>query len=509
MAEGKLPNFARLTQNGASGQLFSTIPITAPSWSSIYTGKNSGKHGIYSPLYQRNGSYDVGIIHSGLRRARDMWEIAGEKGVKACVVNAPATYPPRPLNGDLVVGHYAPESASNFCYPPELKDKVEKVVGKFQVYPGQKYTASGKLAEFRDAMLRTLKLTEYLLDDIDWRLAFVVFREIDEAQHVFIGDPKMLETIYGWMDTYLGRLLEKMDGNTFVVVVSDHGAIEIRSRIDTVTPLIMNGWLSVKTAGTSTRLKLFRGFISAGAKLRLTPLVEFPAFQLVAKFAKKKVVGLHVSTARSVSNLVNWERTKAYPYLTMGYRVNLQGREPRGIVPPEEYEELREKLVQLLLAMKDEKTGSPVFKFVARREDVFKGPYLEDAPDVYGLFNDGYWPYVWRSSVETLMTPTLTWRGAHASTGIFMLGGPGVKSGLKAEGLTVTDIAPTVLYLLGVPVPSDMDGNIRSDCLSQEIVEALPLVRSEASESKEVAGGLSKDEELAVEDNLRKLGYLD
>jgi len=509
VGEGKLPNFARMIRNGASGDLLAKIPVTAPSWSTIYTGKNSGKHGIYSPLYQRPGTYDVGIIHSGLRRSQDMWEIAGNYGVKSCVVNTPATYPPRPFKGNLVVGHYAPEGTQNYTYPPELAEAVNKVIGEFRVYPAQRYSEAAKLVEFRDALARTMALTEYMIDHYDWRLTFAVFREVDEAQHIFVGDPETLALVYGWMDNILGRLLAKVDDRTFVMVVSDHGACEIRQRVDIVTPLVRSGLLSLVKVKQSRRVKMIRAGLVALAKLRITKLFDFPPLRKLTNMAKRRIVGLHVSTARSVSSLVDWEHTQAYPYLTMGYRVNLKGREPKGTVDPADYDKVVAKLIDILKAMKDKETGGPIHHWILPKEKIFSGPFLDDAPDVYSLPKDGYWPYVWQSTVETLMTSTLTWKGAHASNGIFILNGPGVVKGKLVEGATNEDVAPTSLYLLGVPVPEDMDGKARTEALEPGLVERLPLVTSGQSAIQAVGGGITKEEEDRIEENLRKLGYLD
>ncbi|HKT21183.1 MAG TPA: alkaline phosphatase family protein [Nitrososphaerales archaeon] len=508
--EGKLPNFAKMMQKGVTGDLFAKIPVTAPSWSTIYTGKNSGKHGIYSPLYQRPGTYDVGIIHSGLRMSQDLWEVAAAKGVACYVVNTPATYPPRPFNGKLVVGHYAPEGTSNYCYPPEIAEEVMNVLGKFQVYPAQRYSEAAKLLEFRDALARTMALTEHMMDKNDWRLTFVVFREVDEAQHIFIEKPETLSLVYGWMDTFIGRLLDKVDDKTFVMVVSDHGACPIRQRIDVVSPLIRSGMLKLTPVGKqSRRVKMIRAGLVALARLRITKLFDFPPLRKLSTMVRRRVMGLHVSTARSISTLVDWDHTLAYPYLTMGYRVNLKGREPKGVVDPADYDKVVARLVGILKEMKDAETGKPIHKFILPGKEAFNGPCLDDSPDVYGLPLDGYWPYVWQSTVETLMTPTLTWKGAHASSGVFILNGPGVRQGIRLPEVTNEDVAPMALYLLGVPIPEDMDGKVRKEGLSPSLIEELPILRSAGSGLKGVGTGITKEEENLIEENLRKLGYLD
>ena len=308
------------------------------------------------------------------------------------------------------------------------------------------------------------------------------FREVDEAQHIFIGKPDTLSIVYGWMDTFLGRLMKKVDSKTFVMVVSDHGACEIHQRFDIVTPLVRNGLLSLTPVGQSRQVRMLRAGLTAAAKLRITKLFDFPPLRRLSNLVRRRVVGLHVSTARSISKLVNWDRTAAYPYLTMGYRVNLKGREPNGTVDPADYDKVVAKLVQIMNGLKDSETGKPVLQFVLPRGEAFSGPYLDEAPDVYGLPVDGYWPYVWQPSVETLMTPTLTWKGAHASHGVFILNGPGVKKGLKLETVTNEDVAPMALYLLGVPVPNDMDGKVRTEAFESSFLESLPITIKPARE---------------------------
>ena len=108
-----------------------------------------------------------------------------------------------------------------------------------------------------------------------------------------------------------------------------------------------------------------------------------------------------------------------------------------------------------------------------------------------------------------MMTPTLTWKGAHASSGIFILNGPGVRPGVKLEEVTNEDVAPTALYLLGVPIPEDMDGKVRKEGFDASLIDRLPMLSSGGSGLQGVGGGITKEEEDRIEENLRKLGYLD
>ena len=213
---------------------------------------------------------------------------------------------------------------------------------------------------------------------------------------------------------------------------------------------------------------------------------------------------------------VDWERTRAYAGRSSGESVwiNLRGRDPRGIVEPgAEYEALRDQVIEALLSLRDPESGSPVVAGAWRKEELYRGPQLPWLPDV--LFQVSPYPYLPtdRLSVEGLfeeIAPSVG-GGRHRPEGILIAVGVPFRRGGTVQGATIADIAPTVLYLLGLPVPEDMDGRVLEGLFTPEYLEAHPIQRGPAVGGGERPAGpspYSEDEMEQIAENLRGLGYL-
>jgi len=123
--EGKLPNFQKLRENGTWGKLKSTTPpFSAPAWTSIVTGCNPGKHGIYG--FESTGTLEPHLINSRHRKVPAIWSFLTSIGMKSIVVNVPGTYPPEKINGAMITGLLTPSRDSNFTYPKDIKERLTK-----------------------------------------------------------------------------------------------------------------------------------------------------------------------------------------------------------------------------------------------------------------------------------------------------------------------------------------------------------------------------------------------
>ncbi|MDI6772679.1 MAG: alkaline phosphatase family protein [bacterium] len=226
----------------------------------------------------------------------------------------------------------------------------------------------------------------------------------------------------------------------------------------------------------------------------------------------------------------DWSRTSAYVLdtgdATEGRRIrlNVRGREPNGIVEMgEEYERHRERIATGVLALRDE-CGRPLVSHVHRREDLYQGPYVEDGPDLVvgfaeGVGGVGSTPELYGySSDGPISTPSVTGNsGNHRKEGIFVACGKGIHRG-KVVAPAIVDLAPTILHLLGVRVPADMDGRILEEILvpaayQTQRAEPSPAAAPEAGETAPYAGeppsAYTPHERQQVEDRLRRLGYME
>ena len=132
--KGSLPNLKRLIENGSSGILQSTIPPVSPAaWSTFITGQNPGSHGIYNFFDIWPNTYKLRILNASMRKGKSFWKYAEEAGKRVCLINVPFTFPPEKVNGVVIAGMDTPSYDSDFMYPKELKDEIERHVGKYRV----------------------------------------------------------------------------------------------------------------------------------------------------------------------------------------------------------------------------------------------------------------------------------------------------------------------------------------------------------------------------------------
>jgi predicted AlkP superfamily phosphohydrolase/phosphomutase len=192
IAQGQLPNLAKLVSDGVRGQLESAIPpLTPPAWTSFMTGKNPGKHGIFYFLEPQPGTYAMRYANAASRRSRTFFGLLSDAGIKVGTVNIPFTYPPEPLNGFQVSGMDTPSEKSAFIFPPELRQELESAVGKvlFDItHLGFMSTDDRReqvLGEMEKVDEQWAKIGLYLLEKHPAEVMMFTFMSIDTVQHHF------------------------------------------------------------------------------------------------------------------------------------------------------------------------------------------------------------------------------------------------------------------------------------------------------------------------------------
>jgi len=220
---------------------------------------------------------------------------------------------------------------------------------------------------------------------------------------------------------------------------------------------------------------------------------------------------------------IDWERTKVYSVGAYGnLMLNQRGREPLGTVEPgAESEQLLVELTHRLLALKDPETGEPVVEAVYRPEDLFQGPYVNEAPDLLLQLRDGVY-HVKPGSVaksgevfgltNRFKSVPLDHSGIHRLFGIMLAYGSAIRDGSEVTEAEIIDLAPTILHLLGLPIPDDMDGKVLTGMLTDAYQASHPLryadTSSETGPGEDQSDGYSAEEEAEIEERLKSLGYL-
>ena len=515
VSQGELPHFERLMREGVFGPLHSTTPpLTPPAWTSSVTGKNPGKHNIFDFFKPDPKSYERRIVSVHDRKSKAVWNILSEAGKRVGVFNVPITYPPERVNGFVVTGMLTPSGESDFAYPPELKEELMSRVG-YRMEVDLRSLVKGEEHQFLKGLSEATENRKealfYLLERSEWDFFIAVFEALDLAQHFFwrylggndggqgSSDPKLRQAIrdhYKEMDALLGRLFESLDDRCALLVYSDHGFRPLRKDVFLYNWLEERGFVRLK--------RNWEGF-----KVRALKARAFPMRWVKGLFLKD-----HLGHSHSVA-AIDWTKTKAYFFSLSGQsiRVNLKGREAEGVVERGvDYERVCERLRKELSELRDPETHELVVEKVYTREEIYKGDFVENSPDLvvetregFGL-QEGFGAELMMEARQ-FQTPR---SGDHHREGIFMLMGPGIRKGAQLESAEIIDIAPTILYLMGLPVPRDMDGKVVQGAFEEHYLETNPIeFCEETKQGEEGEYEYSEEEREEMERRLKALKYME
>lgn len=562
VAEGKLPNVARLMREGAQGLLRSTMPpMTFPAWSSFMTGKNPGKHGIFDFTEHKPGTYEVQFVNAKRRVGKTLWQILSDAGKRVCVIGVPVTFPPDPINGVMICGFESPGAGGavdeNAVHPPELLAELHQKLGGYRASAQiKKDVEQNNLSRALDKILDTIeskaRAALYLFEKEEWDCFMVLFGESDLAGHYFwrYHDPRSprydpaapdqwknaMRAVYEKLDEVVGRFLQALpqpfppplsaaDGSVVrgqwsVVIMSDHGFGGTGNKV-----LHVNRWLEQEGFLTFRRRSVIQQ-----AKTATLNAAKMAALKFLPAWVRREMLrrGSKELVNRAESFLrfgdIAWEKTQAYaeenPYYPAIW-LNVKGREPQGVVEPgADYERVRGRLIERLQAWRDPQSGAPIVEAVWRREEVYHGDCVERAPDLVVKWAlDGGYNYAYRPSrqgklpIETLSAGELNSvgfrnkNGNHRDEGILLMAGASIRRGETLIGASIMDLAPTVLHLLDLPIPDDMDGRVLTEALST--TKAVTTIQADDSEDKQFEEAYTAEESEKVKETLRGLGYID
>lgn len=526
--QGHLPNLQRLLQQGSHGNLRSTLqPLSAPAWATFMTGANQGRHGLYDFVQRQPDSYQLQITNASFIKLPLLFETVSQHGQNVLSVNVPMTFPPRPVNGVMIGGPFAPVVNSDLVYPPELGSKLLNLVDNYVLIPDFDPVHPDPLWRYMQDLVATVskhaQLTLHLLDTQPWDLCAVVFTAIDEVQHAFwhcmtvpddAPDARFrhaIRDVYQQADAAIGELLRRVDEDTIVIVMSDHGFGPLKAVVN------LNSWLA--QAGYLTFSPSRRRWRAAGVGHLATWYRRLPARWRI--MARKLLGTTRMEAVRGdvegalFTSAIEWSQTRAYA-LGAGGKIylNVAGREPGGIVQPgAEYTVVREALATQLATLSDPQTDAPLIHRVWRREELYGGPYLEAAPDLVIEWADyGYWGrgrYDIHSAPifeerRTMDFSSLPLTATHTPDGIFIACGPGIPVEGMISGAQIADVAPTILRWLGLPIPNHMDGTVLPTICDRPDV---PL-STDATPVAAQPTFYADDEAEKVAERLKGLGYL-
>lgn len=522
-AEGKLPTLARLMAQGTWGPLESTIPpMTSPAWPSFATGKYPAKHGVFDFVSAHSGTFH--IVNATDIQAPCLWDIASSYGQRVGIVNMPVTWPPHPVAGYMISGLLSPLTA-RVTWPADLLRPYERGSDRYRVMPTVQYKPGNErefLADLAALIETRTRFAACLMRDHPVDLNIVHFLAIDMVQHAMWRhmDPDhpdhvpaspfqhAILDIYQRVDHAMAELLSYTDDETVVMVMSDHGFGPLHGLVNLNILLWEQGLLHLKRSPLSLlRTTAFRQGITP--RLAYGWLNRLNLQNLVARVAK--------STRNALYNQflsfrdVDWSRTVAYSLGHMGQiYINLQGRETHGIVEPgAAYEQALDRVTTALqtLTLPD---GRPMLAQVIRRSELPGGSHATSGPDLH-IVLDGY-RYIscplFATDGRVLSQQIRGDSGSHRLYGTFIAAGPGIRTGALPAHPRIVDLTSTALYLLGCPIPADMDGRVLSEIM-EDPFSRQHIPRAEVGACLlQPSLTLSGRQEADLEWRLRGLGYL-
>ena len=491
VGEGSLPNMKKIIENSASGELRSILPgpHTAPAWVSFATGKNPGKHGI-SYMLMRKEDYELKIVSSRDVKAKALWEYMSDAGKFSCVLNVPMTYPPKPINGIIVTSWGTPALESDYTYPSSLKNELKQF--DFTLKPEYERTEESTKAIY-NLTVSKIKATEWLMKKYDWNLFVSVFFETEEMHHLYSSFldkehhyynenyEKLVMDFYGVIDAFFGKLLEKHGNDTNIIIISDHGFCAPSHYIYLNNILEKNGLFFKSTSIGAKKRGFYEKTIWALGETyqRMPGIMKGVVRRVVPKFFKERLRDTKMVDA-------DWSRTKAYCPAKIGIiHLNIKGREPEGIVEPEDYEKTRDEIIEKL---RSDTVLKGKIKGIWKREEIFSGPYTDEMPDIVISPDE---KYEFTYTTEQGMLCELKQGnviGCHTMEGLIMAHGPDIDK-TEIIGAELIDIVPTVLHMHGLAVPSDIDGRILLDLFRPEsaIKKRNPLIIPQLEQDKIIA----------------------
>jgi predicted AlkP superfamily phosphohydrolase/phosphomutase len=517
LERGVLPNFARFVKGGVHGLLRSTFPpLSPPAWISSITGCQPARHGIYHFYRHRSDpseQRDIELLTLKSLCVPTMWEWLSAHQRTGLCVNVPLTYPPQELDGVVMVsGFGTPPRAKDICWPPGALEDVLPGGERYRAdepavrdFSAESFRTTG-LASHLASEEAKMRATIALMERHPWDVGMFSFTATDRMQHFFWHDSELLERLYREIDALVGVLLEAIPPDTTIFVMSDHGFGEYQGDFLTSAFLHDKGWLVPQTTNPlrSYRMRVVRPTVERVLmRLGMTRLADrlppgLRGFQLAVPFPRWREW-----------DLVDWSKTRAY-CANFGVYVNLAGREARGIVQPgEEYESVREQIIEDLRSLEDPEGSGPLITHIHRREEIHHGPRAVDAPDILFMVKDMAFVQSDKLSLGEMLRPT-RFSGTHRLDGVFMAAGPGIRKGEELVGASIVDVMPTVLRSAGLSIPEGLDGRVLDECFEAEWFEGRPARYEPPLGGEEAGGGDTYDdsEQADIEKRLRELGYM-
>jgi predicted AlkP superfamily phosphohydrolase/phosphomutase len=502
---GKLPAIAKLMKNGCYGDLESCIPHdTFPAWKCYSTGRNPGKLGAYWYAGVDMAEERLFFNNSTSFQGKELWDYLGENNITCGVLDMPTTYPCKRING-VMVAHGAPR-LSDYTYPEflerELKNRFDYKISLDLPFEVGK---DASIDSTRGVINQRFAVASYLMREFDPSFMHVTIFNIDPIQHFYWrdmeeGDAKygeVIEDFWTLIDNGMKGILDEFcDERTHIIVMSDHGFTGAKGYFHISKWLTEGNLLKLKRPKLLLSGLFFKLGLSRDNILSILVRTKMASFLRthIAKETRQKVAALlpaeilGIAEQTYLGSFIDWGRSKVIPTPPGLLYIN-----KKLFGSYEEYEKFKEALIAEIREIEEPKTGVKLAKEVFRGEEIYSGKYIDDAPDIVILPNEGYIITSPAGSDEMWSYPSRGWTGTHKLHGIFLESGPGIKKGIEIEGAKIYDLAPTILHVFGIPIPKDMDGRVLKELFEEGSALAKREIIYQEVDEKARIGGKVRD----------------
>ena len=508
-AAGHLPTLKRLMREGASGRLLSTPNMhSASAWTSILTGLNPGRHGLFVFSDRDFATGKQVFFKGGDRNGKLISSYLSRHGLTSGFLNVPMTYPAKTEPGGFMVsGLDAPSLNERAFDPPELRSEVLNGFPAYHFAP-QNLGELMKARRSDEALGQWMKLidiqtsaAEYLITNRPVDFFMTVYTASDWGGHNLWNDETRLLEIYAALDGAIARLLKHAGNETQVYIISDHGMGR-----HTGASYHLAEWLEERGYLIRRRSSARHDLIATGRRAAKSLLPASVRERVKAGIGETRVARLSAAEKDSFYSSIDWQRSVAYTEPGRHViNINLRGRNPDGIVLQSGYTETCLRIISDLVGWNDAE-GNKVVDRIARRDEVYSGPFTARASDLHVYWNSAA---RFDEPPDEVRARGFWWSGDHRPEGILICKGAGIRPKAQIESAKVYDLLPTMMYAAGLPVPEDLDGGPVQSVFASEFCAAHPLlIEGSVPPGDSCAAPLSDEEERMVEEKLRGLGYL-
>lgn len=518
---GDMPFLKNLIKSGASGVLESTIPaITPAAWAGFQTGMNPGDHGVFD-FYRWDKSEKTLHLVQSQDLSLTLWDIVSRNQKKVGVLNVPMTYPPKPINGYMVSGVLTPSLKSDFTYPSQLAAELLRAVPQYRIINAQDAEQDMPLVQFESYVTLMADMARYRADAAEHILrkepldVFMAhFMSSDVLQHRLwcymdntnpLYDAKKHEFIIKHFYRPLDQALQKVhqafaqngNNNDFTtLVLSDHG---FQSHYKTCN---LGLW------------SYQQGYLKLNPRSEKIPVMK--------KLTKTLRIGKLLTTMLPRKTVANMERSLRldtgrfdWNHSTL-FCLGSSGEAFIHLLESNDQDKIRtaKQLIEKLYQIEDPENHTSVVKQVYSKEELYHGKFFDNMPDLVIVPTPGYsFTSVFREDSELFHSVTLgknTHMGMHHPDGILVAAGNAIKTQNDIR-TQIVNMAPTILYCLGLPLPKNSDGKVceslfTSDFRNQNPVTITDQVRPQAdSDQKNV---YSQEDQQEIRKRLENMGYL-